>query len=1007
MLKNRYNNNAASIKEAIINDRLVIFAGAGVSKDSGIPLWHELEKGIKNRLNEYTSETDALKIAQMLYNEKGEKEYNDILKELLFKNTTRHNLLHEILLDINPQHIITTNYDHYFENVIKDEGLPFSIVSKDEDLPYAKHKKLLIKYHGDFENHNIVLKENDYLEFSQNNTLKEVFVKSLFSNKTILFVGYSVSDPNLKLLIRDIQHILKKHYQRAYLITAKNEVSDSEVKYFENLGINIVFQDSESIIKDETIEKRLSDIGFNIYNQLKYIKDFKLYEYRSFLDNDSSKIKTINELYNSLSRFHYIRVLPQNTLARLFPICKNSKQEAVHLINGATLKCFNDELYNLIADFKGKDDENYSKDEKEKLNYSLSRIVFSGVYSIGKPGKIDSFGNYSVKDEIDITTKITVDPNCECIDCLIDKYDYSNAIKKIFKYDINDNSELWEDLVYAYNLFRVCDFYTCYFALNKIITKSNRLNRLEVSFLAKYNLKRLKWAIRNDFYNDKINWDDIQKVNEEIDKIDLDDELDKVKYFVDEDVYLLLKEIRDGIYIQRLCNEIDEIFVKVPKTVENIKNGGSESSNVFNNLYRTVKKLKSFLQDNFIIGNGFSPVEVTLNKSINTFILGYYLKSFADKQYNKLFGLSHIGEFDTFLFKLIIEDSKPKELLKFLKKNEINNIKIAKGSIGRIILWINNFLKSSYKIPMHFSNEAKKNTSFINVVEGNELFENDLIRIFNSICLVVAYFDFSKEQFKTIYKNINHYIDFMPFNIQDYYGLEKIIINRHDDLDSEELEESLRIFNKKNYINNSYNLILEALIKKNRAFKNTGINLNKYEIESHSYRFTIIYKTLPIEMKSKFKSLLTAKLDEEKDTQIFYLSIREKILNTKKIKEQYKKIILRKLKLEFDDSTPNVKWILFPILQFYDLAYKGIIQTNDINVSEITEPKFKFLHNPEKFKKDEFDVNWLFEFNWESFCKRFSKINYIINSLENELLKKHDEKLSEIYFNIRSFGSKN
>jgi NAD-dependent SIR2 family protein deacetylase len=108
MKKNKYNNNIASIKEAIINDRLVIFAGAGVSKDSGIPLWYELESGIKNRLNEDTRETDALKIAQMLYNEKGEKEYNDILKELLFKNSDSYNLLHETILDMNPQLQIMT-----------------------------------------------------------------------------------------------------------------------------------------------------------------------------------------------------------------------------------------------------------------------------------------------------------------------------------------------------------------------------------------------------------------------------------------------------------------------------------------------------------------------------------------------------------------------------------------------------------------------------------------------------------------------------------------------------------------------------------------------------------------------------------------------------------------------------------------------------------------------------------------------------------------------------------
>lgn len=1003
MEKNKYNNNVASIKEAIINDRLVVFAGAGVSKDSGIPLWYELEQGIKGRLNENTSETDALKIAQMLYNEKGEKEYNDIIKELLFKNSSKYNLLHETLVDLNPQHIITTNYDSYFENVIKDEGLAYSIVSKDEDLPYAKHKKLLVKYHGDFENHNIVLKESDYLEYSQNNTLKEVFVKSLFSNKTILFVGYSVSDPNLKLLIRELQYILKKHYQRAYLLTAKNEVSDSEIMYFENLGINIVFQESRILLDNDSKDNKLSDIGANIYNQLKYIKGFNLYEYRNSLKNDTSKTKLINELYNSLSRFHYIRVLPQKTLASLHPINKDSKEESVFLVNDTSLKLFNVELYELILNYKGNKDENFSKDEKEKLNYSLTRIIHAGIYRIGKTEKADSWGSYSIKDEVDITKKIDYESNCECIDCLIDRYDYSNALKKIFKYNINDNTELWDDIIYAYNLFRVRDFYTCYYAFKKIITKSNRLGKMDVSFLAKYNLKRLKWAIRNDFYNDKIDWDDIKKIKYEIDKIDLDDELEKVKYFVDEDVFKLLKEIRSGIYIQRLCNEIDEIFVKVPKTVENIKNGGSESSSVFNNLYRSVHKLKSFLRDNFLIGNGFSPVEVTLNKSINTFILGYYLKSFAEKRAHKLFGLSHIVEFDTFLFRLIIEDAKPKETSKFLEKNKIEKIKIAKSSQGRILLWINNFLKSSYKIPAHFSNTPTINKSYVNVVNGNELFSTDLKRVFNSICLVVSYFDFSQDQLNDIYKNINHFIEFMPFNEQDYYCLEKIYKRKHKSLNQDYLEETLRVFNKKGFFNNSYNLVLELLLKKNKKFINREIKLNNYNIEWHSYKFPIVYKTLPKEMKSDFREILLKRLNEEKDTQIFYITLSERIMNTKRIREQYNSIIEEKLKLVIDDSISDIKWFQFPILQFYDLVYKGIIKGVGVELGQINEDKFKFLHCPEEFNEKKFDVNWILEFNWGSFYERFSKIDYILTSIEKSLIKKHNKELSEIYFNIKSF----
>src|SRR5690554_916161 len=277
MKKRTFDNQVSVLSEAIKNNRLVVFAGAGISKGSGIPLWNELVNEVKSYLNEPMEENDSLKIAQMLYNEKGEKEYYDIVQNILFKNAKQYNPLHELILDLEPQHIITTNYDNYFENVIENQGLPFSIVSKDLDLPYAEHNNLLIKYHGDFENKNIVFKETDYLEFSQNNTLKETFVKSLFSNKIILFIGYSVGDVNLKLLIRDIQHILKKHHQRTYLLRHQDEISKSEIDYFKNLGINVIGYSDEALKAIEENEK-LSSIGSKTYKQLSYIRDFDVFE---------------------------------------------------------------------------------------------------------------------------------------------------------------------------------------------------------------------------------------------------------------------------------------------------------------------------------------------------------------------------------------------------------------------------------------------------------------------------------------------------------------------------------------------------------------------------------------------------------------------------------------------------------------------------------------------------------------------------------------------------------
>src|SRR6056297_186056 len=1004
MRKNKFNNDVASIKEAINNDRLVVFAGAGVSKDSEIPLWNELQEGIRDRLNERTSEVDPMKIAQLLYNEKGEKEYNDILKRLLFEKSSIPNLLHETIFELNPQHIVTTNYDNHFESIITDYGLPFSIVSKDEDLPYASQKKLLIKYHGDFENHNTVLKENDYLEFSKNHTLKEVFVKSLFSNKVILFVGYSVSDPNLKLLIREIQYLLKKHHQRAYMLTSKEEVNASEVKYFESLGINIITAKKDSVKPQEKKNFKLSDVGLKVYDALCYIRDFKVYDYRSSNDIESNRSKIINELYESIARFHYIRVLPQKNLAGLYPIYKDAKQETGYLVLDTSLKLFNEDLYQLISEFKGKDDKKFSDDEKDKLNYSLSRIAMSGIHTIGHAGNIDSMGSYPIKDELDFHTKINYS-SCNCIDCTLNNYDYSSALSKVFKYNIDDKTSLWDDLVFFYGLYRTKDFYNCFLALKSIIVKANRLKKMEVSFLAKYNLKQLKWLIRNDFYNDRINWSDIQEIEKEIDKIDLDEELDKAKYFVDEDLYSFLKDIRDGAYIQRLCNEIDEIFVKVPKTVESIEKGGSHSSNVFGNLYNSVGLLKGFLEGNFLLGNGFSPIQYTLNKSINSFVLGYYLKNFAGiKKHSFLgFGLAHITEFDTFLFKLIVENSDHKELVQTLIKNKITNIQIGQKSSGQITSKINNFLKSSYKIPKYFGREPAEDRTFTSTVVNNRSLRNHLAEKINGILVVISYFDLNEHALKTIYSNLNHYINFVGLDDKNYSYLTRFYKRKHELLEETELLKTLDIFDHQKLMHATYIAILDVLIKKNKNFRR-DISIDNYDLNKHNLGFPTIFKVLPPEKKKDFKKILETKLKEEMDDQMFYVSISKKILSTKKIKNLYKVAMSKKLGFNLDDSNVDNGFVLFRVKQFFDLVNRGLINTQGIESKNIVEYRFRFLLNPEGFDSQKFKVEWLKFFNWDSYCKRYSKIEYIIVALEESLKEEFNEELSKVYFKMKKWG---
>lgn len=93
-LRNFTLKSILNIQKAIENNKLVVFVGAGVSKNSGIPTWKELIQELAQELGlkaiahdsngfDFWGGDDYLRIPQYYFNEREEKEYLDKIKEVL------------------------------------------------------------------------------------------------------------------------------------------------------------------------------------------------------------------------------------------------------------------------------------------------------------------------------------------------------------------------------------------------------------------------------------------------------------------------------------------------------------------------------------------------------------------------------------------------------------------------------------------------------------------------------------------------------------------------------------------------------------------------------------------------------------------------------------------------------------------------------------------------------------------------------------------------------------
>ncbi len=294
------------LREVNASDKLVVFVGAGVSKNSGIPTWRELlrhfaseffygecKKCSHRKIDCYTdegckenydfSQDEYLKIPQYFYNidkSKQKSRYREIIKETL-NIEAEPNLINNLIMKLYPKHIITTNFDKLIEKTQNPNSMMYKVITKDKELLTQISNNYIIKMHGDIDDlKEIVLKENDYLTYQQDHILIETFIKTLLLDHTFLFVGYKLNDNNLKLLLSWIIDIAKKRKvgknqrPRNFIISETNTADEYIERYFleNNLFVINPFDLPEKL-KEKNSAISLDSLGKNVYTVLDYILD--------------------------------------------------------------------------------------------------------------------------------------------------------------------------------------------------------------------------------------------------------------------------------------------------------------------------------------------------------------------------------------------------------------------------------------------------------------------------------------------------------------------------------------------------------------------------------------------------------------------------------------------------------------------------------------------------------------------------------------------------------------
>ena len=300
-----FKESLQNIKKFYETEQLVLFLGAGIAKDSGLPNWQELIEKLANELNikEINNSFDFfVNLAQKYYIQFGENIYYKNLLDIFDLESKKPNKLIDKLVNLKCKYIITTNWDDLIEKSIVNQGKFYDIIKKNDDFSKVGiNTNLFIKIHGDLIDRNIVFKESDYLNYEDNYPLISNFLKSLFVRNVFLLIGYSLSDFNVKQIVSWVQNRRNKNLP-IYFVEVNKNFDYLEFEYYKQKGIFVLYL--KEFYNDESITNRV----------LFFIEDFssdKKFAFKDEYDFIFSLCEALKpfENFNFISAFELVKYL--------------------------------------------------------------------------------------------------------------------------------------------------------------------------------------------------------------------------------------------------------------------------------------------------------------------------------------------------------------------------------------------------------------------------------------------------------------------------------------------------------------------------------------------------------------------------------------------------------------------------------------------------------------------------------------------------------------------------
>lgn len=215
----------ALIKELAAR-RCIVFFGAGASAaclsingNERPPTWKKLLTDLTEKIRnndenkilakELIADKRYLDSAEIIISSLNHADYVDAMRRIFEIPRFQHSSIHESILRIDPKVAITTNfdtvYDLYCRQGLAAEGYNvFKYTDKHLVGQLRSPIRCIVKAHGCITApESMVLTRSGYFSARQNNPHFFKVLDALFLTHTILFIGYSLTDPDIQIALEN------------------------------------------------------------------------------------------------------------------------------------------------------------------------------------------------------------------------------------------------------------------------------------------------------------------------------------------------------------------------------------------------------------------------------------------------------------------------------------------------------------------------------------------------------------------------------------------------------------------------------------------------------------------------------------------------------------------------------------------------------------------------------------------------------------------------------------